>query len=72
MNSDYKIIEEHHKWTSEEKIKWLGYGEWIEEIDHLEFEYLEYKAIIIRILKREPFAKEEAYFGGHLCGKETV
>lgn len=68
MKNNYKITKEEHHWTSEEKTKWCGYGEWVEEADVVEFEYLGYKAAIIRILKREPFAKVEAYFGGHLCG----
>ena len=68
MKNDYKITREEHHWTSEEKIKWLGYGEWVEEADTIVFEYLGCEACVHRIIKREPYAKEEAYFVGHLCG----
>lgn len=72
MKKEYKITKEDHHWTSEEKIKWMGYGEWVEEADCVEFEYMGNKAMVVRILKKEPFAKEEAYFGGHLCGYVKV
>lgn len=63
-----KITKEEHIWTSEEKIKRLGYGEWVEEIDVLGFEYRGYINKIIRVMQREPVSKEEYWFGGHLCG----
>lgn len=68
MRNDLKITKEEHIWTSEEKIKFCGHGEWVEEVDLLEFEYLDYRARICRIFIREPFAEKEAYFGAHLCG----
>ena len=68
MNNKYKIIKEEHKWTSEEKIKFCGYGEWVEELDFIEFEYKGYRATVIRRLLKEPCAEEECWFGGHLCG----
>ena len=68
MNDKVKIIKEDHHWTSDEKIKWLGYGEWVEEADVTEFEYLGYHAAVMRVIKREPCCPQEAYFGGHLCG----
>ncbi len=67
-HSEIKITKEEHIWTSDEKLKWLGYGEWVEEYDGIEFEYFGISCIITRVLKREPYAKEEAYFGGHFCG----
>lgn len=67
MKSEYKITKEEHHFTSDEKIKWLGYGEWVEEPDTVVFEYLGYEACVQRVIKREP-CKQEAYFGGHLCG----
>ncbi len=67
-NGDYKVTKEEHHWTTDEKIKFLGYGEWVEEADIREFEYLGCEAIVMRVIKREPYAKEEAYFGGHFCG----
>lgn len=68
MTNDYKIIKENHHWTSEEKLKYCGYGEWIEEADVTEIEYLGYEAFIIRVFIREYLTKEEAYSGGYLCG----
>lgn len=68
MTEEYKIIKEEHHWTSEEKLQFCGYGEWVEEADTIEFEYLGYHAVVHRVFKREPYAKELAYFGGHLCG----
>lgn len=68
MKNEIKITKEEHLWTTEEKRKFCGYGEWIEEIDILEFEYGGYFAKIIRVFKKEPFAEKEVYFGGHLCG----
>lgn len=65
---EYMIIEEKHLWTSDEKLKRLGYGEWVEEFDKIKFEYRGYKAQINRIMILEPYAKDEHYYGGHLCG----
>lgn len=72
MKKDYTILKEQHHWTSEKKIKWMGYGEWVEEADVVEFDYLGYQGRIVRVLKREPYAVKEAYFGGHLCGYVKV
>ncbi len=33
------ITKEEHFWTSEEKLKHCGYGEWVEEPDIVAFEY---------------------------------
>ncbi len=63
-----KIIKQEHIYSSDEKLKWFGYGEWIEELDSLVFEYNLYKCLVHRIVKKEPCSAEEHYFGGHLCG----
>lgn len=68
MEPEIKVIKEEHNFTSDEKLKFCGYGEWVEESDSLHFEYLGYEAIIYRIFKKEIFCPQEAYFGGHLCG----
>lgn len=68
MTTDYKITEQQHHWTSEEKLKYCGYGEWVEEADSTEIEYLGYEAMIFRVFHYEPYTKKVAYFGGHLCG----
>lgn len=62
------IMEEHHTYDTDFKLKYFGYGEWVEEPDEVNFEFKEFTCHVIRVVKREPFAKEEAYFGGHLCG----
>lgn len=63
-----EIIREEHLFTSDQKLKWFGDGEWVEEFDKIEFKYREYECLIERVCYREPFAKHEHYFGGHLCG----
>jgi len=50
------------------KLTHLGYGDWLDEPDVMEFEYIGVKCLIARVYKREPCTKEEAWFGGHLCG----
>lgn len=72
MTNEIRILKEEHHWTSEEKLKHFGYGEWVEEADVTEFEYLGYIAYVYRVFMREPDLKEEAYFGGHLCGYVKV
>lgn len=62
------ITKQEHHYTSEEKLKFCGYGEWVEEADITEIEYLGYEVRVVRIFMEEPFAKVKAYFGGHLCG----
>ncbi len=76
MKSEYNITKQEHLFTSELKLKFCGYGEWVEEPDEVEIEYLGYKARILRTLAREPFPSlarepftaQDAYFGGHFCG----
>jgi hypothetical protein len=46
-----------HLFTSEEKLAFWGYGEWVEEPDLVEWEY-----------KGIPCAIERIIFLGHLCG----
>lgn len=67
MINEINIIEEKHIYTSDEKLKWFGYGEWVEEIDRIVFEFMGYTATVNRVIAREP-CDEEIYFGGHLCG----
>ncbi len=68
MHNEYRITKEEHLYTSDEKLKWMGYGEWVEEADLIEFEYSGYEAAVRRVFIKELYAREEAYFGGHLCG----
>lgn len=64
---EYKITQELHHWRTEEKIKWFGYGEWVEEADSVTLEYRGYKALIYRIMTRES-EQVDRYSGGYLCG----
>lgn len=68
MNNDIEILNEEHLYDTDLKLKHLGYGEWVEEVDILQFNYKGYFCEVYRIFAKEPYAKEEAYFGGHLCG----
>jgi len=65
-------MKEEHLYTSEFKLKNLGYGEWVEEPDLVEFEHNGINCIIMRNVTKEPYAKDEAYFGGHLCGYVSI
>ena len=46
MTREYKITQEEHRLTTEQKLKWFGYGEWVEEADTIHLEYKDYKAKI--------------------------
>lgn len=59
---------ERKDWTTEEKLRFFGDGEWLDETDFFSFHHLGYEACVLRVIKREIYAKELAYFGGHLCG----
>lgn len=61
-------IKEIHKFTSEEKMNWWGYGEWLGEPDEVDFTYNAINCKILRIAIKEPYSVEEHIFGGHLCG----
>jgi hypothetical protein len=66
-NKKYKLKEEFHLFTSDEKLKYLGYGEWVEECDKITFDYLGYECMVHRMLQQEPCSPSHC-FGGHLCG----
>lgn len=57
--------DEKHIYSSDQKLKCLGYGEWVEEPDEILFEYQGMKCRINRILD---IVEENKCFGGHLCG----
>lgn len=50
------------------KLKFMGYGDWLDEPDEVIFEYRGIKCLVFRMVKRESCAPRETYFGGHLCG----
>lgn len=55
-------------YSREFKLKFMGYGEWLDEPDEVTFEYKGIKCLVFRVVKREIYCPTEAYFGGHLCG----
>jgi hypothetical protein len=55
-------------YSREFKLNHFGYGDWMDEPDSIEFEFKGIKCFILRVVKEEPYAEEESYFGGHLCG----
>lgn len=68
MTNKITIKKEKATYDREFKLKFLGEGEWVEELDTFIFEYKEFTAIVKRNILKEPYSKELAYFGGHLCG----
>ena len=69
MRNDITIISEEHAYTSDDKLKLFGYGEWVEEVDIFRFIYCGYTCLIRRTIIEE-FGGERCCpaFGGHLCG----
>ena len=75
MNCNELELEEIHIYTSDQKLKWWGYGEWIEEPDQVNFEYEEIKCKIKRIFFPDGRKQEDGtyhIFGGHLCGYISI
>lgn len=68
MKNNIMQENETHLYTSDEKLKWWGYGEWVEEPDEVHFDYLGYTCKVLRIAFKEPYTEQEYIFGGHLCG----
>lgn len=54
-----------HKFTSDEKLKWFGHGEWVEEPDAV---YFEHNSIECRCIRIVAFEHTGSVFGGHWCG----
>ena len=61
-----------HKFTSDQKLAWWGYGEWVEEPDEVTFEHEGFKCRIIRAAALEGLSPTQYMFGGHLCGYVQV
>lgn len=72
MTHEIIIIEETHIVEADFKLKFFGYGEWVEEPDSVIFTYRDFACNIIRVILREPYSDEEVYFGGYLCGYVTI
>lgn len=54
--------------TREFKLQHFGSGEWVDEKDYALFEHEGIECYIMRICAKEPFAKDEVYFGGYFVG----
>lgn len=61
-----------HKFTSDQKLEWWGYGEWVEEPDEVIFEHEGFNCRIIRVGIKDGKGENEYIFGGHLCGYVQV
>ena len=57
-----------HHFTSDQKLQWWGYGEWVEEPDEVNFDHMGLHCKVIRVSAEEPYAKKFHMFGGYLCG----
>lgn len=57
-----------HKFTSEQKIKWWDDGEWVNEPDEVNFQYLGFECLVKRIAFQELYIKDFPMFGGYLNG----
>jgi hypothetical protein len=68
MKNDITIKLDHHNFTSQNKLDWFGYGEWVEEPDEVEFTYKLYECCVTRCILPEPSTMDVNIFGGHLCG----
>src|SRR5574338_573285 len=69
MTEDLKNYTEENIATTDQKLSWWGYGEWVEEPDAISFEYQGLECRIQRIIARETL---KHFFGGHLCGYVKV
>ncbi|HWY36250.1 MAG TPA: hypothetical protein VNX68_16510, partial [Nitrosopumilaceae archaeon] len=58
-------MKEEHLYDTSKKLKYLGYGEWVEEPDLVIFEYKGIECKIVRIFFPDG---TDHFFGGHLCG----
>lgn len=62
-------MKQNHIYNSEEKLKWFGTGEWVEEPDMIEFEHKGFKCSIVRVCVQDGPIH---VFGGHLCGYVNI
>lgn len=62
-----RLMNEIHRFTSDQKLKFWGYGEWIEEPDEVTFQHNGIDCKIVRMAAPDG-SNGEHMFGGHLCG----
>jgi hypothetical protein len=65
-------MEQKHLYTSDQKILWWGYGEWVEEPDLVTFEHMGIECKVVRMAIEEPYAKDFHMFGGFLNGYVAI
>lgn len=67
-------MDEQHIYSSDDKLKWWGYGEWVEEPDVVKFECEGILCEIIRVAKHDGFHEDKTphIFGGYLCGYISI
>ncbi|MEN6512227.1 MAG: hypothetical protein ABFD00_10425 [Chloroherpetonaceae bacterium] len=63
MNEEIEDLKEIYNFSCDEKLKYFGYGEWVEEPDCVSFNYLGYECMVFRPIEFDNFIK-----GGYLCG----
>lgn len=66
--NEIQITKKEYLLNKDFKIKHFGNGELVEEHDYIEFIYKDFECRIKRMYVKGPHAKNECYFGGHLCG----
>lgn len=69
MSNDMKMV---YLFDRDTKLKHLGQGEWVDEPDVARFIHNGIECYIRRIFVKEPYATEEHYFGGYLCGYVAI
>jgi len=59
-----------HIFTSEQKLEWWGHGEWVEEIDILEWEFKNVKCKVFRMAANDAVKNDGTahIFGGYFNG----
>lgn len=65
MKEDIEYI---HHLTSDQKIHWFGYGEWIEEADEALFTYRNIECKIKRVVCPDGPPVNRHMYGGYFCG----
>ena len=65
---------EKHIWSSEDKLKYYGYGEWVEECDYSYFKHNGIECVVKRAVLPKKYIEKRGKLwgygvrGGHLCG----
>jgi hypothetical protein len=65
-------IYKKHEFTSDEKLEWWGYGEWVEEPDYVYFVYKEYSCHVRRRFSLDGPIEDPIFFGGYLNGYVVI